>query len=139
MMVITRYIDLDTEGDTDIIDITRECRESIASSGLADGVLTIFNPGSTGALTTIEFEPNLVKDLDNALEVFAPSDKVYEHAKTWHDDNGAAHVRSSIMGPSLAVPFVKGELALGTWQQIVFCDFDTRPRHRRLVLQIMGE
>lgn len=138
-MIITRYLPLETEGNTDVVDITYECRRAVAESGLSSGVLIVFNPGSTGALTTIEYEPNLVKDLKDSLEIIAPSDKVYHHAKTWHDDNGSAHVRSSIMGPSLTVPFAKAELTLGTWQQIVFCDFDTRSRSRRLVLQLMGD
>jgi secondary thiamine-phosphate synthase enzyme len=138
-MVITKYLPLETKGNTDVIDITCECKKAVVASGLKGGVVTVFHPGSTGALTTIEFEPNLVKDLKDSLEVFAPTGKVYNHAKTWKDDNGGAHIRSSLIGPSLAVPFVKGELLLGTWQQIVFCDFDTRPRSRTLVLQIMGD
>ena len=99
----------------------------------------MFNPGSTGGLTTLEYEPNLVKDLKEALEIVAPSDKIYAHSETWHDDNGSSHVRSSLVGPSITVPFVDRELILGTWQQIVFCDFDTRARKRRLVIQVVGE
>ena len=138
-MIVTKYLSVETKGNTDIIDITEDCQSVISSSGLKDGVITVFNPGSTGGITTIEYEPNLVKDLKNSLEIVAPSDKTYEHSKTWHDDNGSSHVRSSLMGPSMAVPFQDGELILGAWQQIVFCDFDTRPRKRRLVLQIAGE
>jgi secondary thiamine-phosphate synthase enzyme len=138
-MVITEYINVETGGNTDIVDITGECRAIIEETGLSNGTITIFNPGSTGGVTTIEYEPNLVKDLKNALEAIAPSDKVYEHSKTWHDDNGSSHVKSSLMGPSMSVPFTGGELTLGTWQQIVFCDFDTRPRERRLVVQVVGE
>ncbi len=138
-MVITKYITVETAGDTDIIDITPDCRDMVQSAGIKNGVMTVFNPGSTGGLTTIEYEPNLVKDLKNALEVVAPSNKVYEHEKTWHDDNGSSHVRSSLMGPFISVPFTDGELTLGTWQQIVLCDFDTTPRKRRLVAQLMGE
>lgn len=138
-MVITKYLSLETEGNTDVIDITVRCEEAVASSGLKEGVLTVFNPGSTGAVTTIEYDPNLIVDLKESLEVLAPSDKTYRHGMTWNDDNGAAHVRASFMGPSLSVPFVKGKLTLGTWQQIVFCDFDTRPRLRTLVLQLAGE
>ena len=103
------------------------------------GVLVVFNPGSTGSLTTIEYEPNLIVDVKDALELIAPSDKVYEHSKTWHDDNGHSHVKATIMGPSITVPFVEKKLTLGTWQQIIFCDFDTRSRKRRLVAQIIGE
>ena len=138
-MVVTEYIPVASKGNTDIIDITRECREIVRSSGISSGILTVFVPGSTASLTTIEYEPNLVKDLKEALEIIAPYGKVYEHAKTWHDDNGAAHVRAAFMGPSVTVPFTEKKLALGTWQQIVFCDFDTRPRERELVAQITGE
>lgn len=138
-MIITKSLSLRTKGNTDIIDITSECREAVSGSGLDGGIVTVFNPGSTGGLTTIEYEPNLVKDLQDALEVIAPSDKVYQHSKTWHDDNGSSHVRSSLMGPSITVPFVDGELTLGTWQQIVFCDFDTSPRGRNLIIQMIGE
>jgi secondary thiamine-phosphate synthase enzyme len=138
-MVVTKYLTVETRGHTDIIDITSYCQGAVEETGLNDGVVTIFNPGSTGGLTTIEYEPNLVKDLKEALEVVAPSDKVYHHSKTWHDDNGSSHVRSSLMGPSISVPFVNRELSLGTWQQIVFCDFDTHPRNRRLVIQVVGE
>jgi secondary thiamine-phosphate synthase enzyme len=138
-MVVTKHLSVKTRGNTDVIDITPDCQEIVKSAGLNSGIVTIFNPGSTGALTTIEYEPNLVKDLENALEIVAPSDKVYEHSKTWHDDNGFSHIRSSLMGPSITVPFENGALTLGTWQQIVFCDFDTRPRKRQLVVQVMGE
>lgn len=138
-MVITKHLQVDTRGNTDVIDITSKCRSIVSSSGLKSGIINVFNPGSTGGLTTIEFEPNLVVDLKNAMEIFAPADKVYEHSKTWCDDNGSSHVRSSLMGPSITVPFENGDLTLGTWQQIVFCDFDTRPRRRSLVVQVMGE
>jgi len=138
-MVITKTLTVKTRGNTDILDITPECRDALKRSRLHDGVLTVFNPGSTGGISTLEYEPNLVTDMKNAFEVFAPCDKDYEHGKTWNDDNGSAHIRSAIMGPSFSVPFVEGELTLGTWQQIVFCDFDTRPRQRQLVLQMMGE
>jgi len=138
-MVVTKYISVGTRGNTDVIDITEDCQSIVTSSGLKDGIITVFNPGSTGGVTTIEYEPNLVKDLKDALEIVAPSDKVYEHSKTWHDDNGSSHVRSSLMGPSMTVPFSEGELTLGTWQQIVFCDFDTHSRKRRLVVQVIGE
>ncbi|NQT32944.1 MAG: YjbQ family protein [Candidatus Omnitrophica bacterium] len=138
-MVITKYLSVKTKGHTDVIDVTPDCEETVEDSGLENGVLTIFNPGSTGGLTTIEYEPNLIKDLKNALEIVAPSGKVYEHSKTWHDDNGVSHVRSSLMGPSISVPFVDRKLTLGTWQQIIFCDFDTSPRNRKLVVQVVGE
>jgi len=138
-MIITGHIQLSTRGNTDCVDITGNCRSILSNSGLKNGTITVFNPGSTGGITTIEFEPNLVKDLKESLEVLAPADKVYEHQKTWHDDNGSSHIRSAVIGPSLTIPFVGGELTLGTWQQIVFCDFDTRPRERELVVQVTGE
>ncbi|MCK5450674.1 MAG: secondary thiamine-phosphate synthase enzyme YjbQ [Candidatus Omnitrophica bacterium] len=138
-MVLTKYISVETKGNTDIIDITPECEDVVKSSGMFSGVLVVFNPGSTGSLTTIEYEPNLIVDVKDALELIAPSDKVYEHSKTWHDDNGHSHVKATIMGPSITVPFVEKKLTLGTWQQIIFCDFDTRSRKRRLVAQIIGE
>ena len=138
-MTKTEYLSVSTKGDTDIIDITSECQSVLNDSGMQQGVMTIFNPGSTGGLTTIEYEPNLEKDFKDALEIIAPSDKVYEHAKTWNDDNGCGHVRSSLIGPSISVPFVDGQLTLGTWQQIIFCDFDSRPRMRQLVMQMVGE
>ena len=138
-MVYTGYIPIETRGDTDVVDITGECSGILASSAMEDGVMTVFNPGSTGGLTTIEYEPNLVKDLRESLEVFAPVGKAYHHAKTWHDDNGHAHVRATLLGPSMSVPIVDGQMTLGTWQQIILVDFDTRARTRTVVCQIMGE
>lgn len=138
-MVATRYIDLNTKGNCDVVDITSRCTELLKDSQVSEGLMTVFNPGSTGSLTTIEYEPNLVRDLKETLEKITPSDKTYHHAQTWHDDNGHSHMRSTIMGPSLSVPIVNGSLTLGTWQQIVFCDFDTSSRKRRLVVQILGE
>ncbi|MFH1412371.1 MAG: secondary thiamine-phosphate synthase enzyme YjbQ [Candidatus Omnitrophota bacterium] len=136
---LTEYILISTNGNTDIADITSRCRRAVEASGMSDGVLTVFSPGSTGALTTIEYEENLIKDIKEALEILAPAGKLYHHSETWHDDNGSSHVRAALMGPSVSVPFVKKQLTLGTWQQIVFCDFDTRPRERELVVQVIGE
>ena len=138
-MIYTGYISLSTQGNTDVQDVTGECSGIVSSSGVLNGLLTVFSPGSTGGVTTIEYEPNLVKDLKEALEVFSSSEKEYHHKKTWNDDNGAGHIRSSVVGPSISVPIVDGELTLGTWQQIVFCDFDAIPRNRKLVVQVMGE
>ncbi|MFH1836796.1 MAG: secondary thiamine-phosphate synthase enzyme YjbQ [Candidatus Omnitrophota bacterium] len=138
-MIVTRYLPVSTRGNVDILDITSRCQKMVKEAGAKDGILTVFNPGSTGSLTTIEYEPNLIKDVKYALEKIAPKDKIYEHSKTWHDDNGASHVKATLMGPSITIPFVDKKLTLGTWQQIVFCDFDTRPRERELVVQIMGE
>ncbi|MBU0683106.1 MAG: secondary thiamine-phosphate synthase enzyme YjbQ [Candidatus Omnitrophota bacterium] len=138
-MVCTDYISVKTKGNSDVIDITQDCQKILDNLDVRNGIVTVFNPGSTGGLTTIEYEPNLIKDFKNALELIAPSSKKYEHSKTWHDDNGVSHIRSVFIGSSITIPFSEGKLALGTWQQIIFCDFDTRPRDRRLIAQIIGE
>ncbi len=139
LTVLTKYLSLDTEGEKDIIDVTRMVSEAVHESGVKDGVVTIFVPGATGALTTIEYEPGLLLDFPNMLERVAPRKMLYEHEKRWHDGNGHSHVRASLIGPSLTIPVVKGKLTLGTWQQIVFLELDIRSRRRRLILQIMGE
>ncbi|MFC1783727.1 secondary thiamine-phosphate synthase enzyme YjbQ [Planctomycetota bacterium] len=139
-MVKTQPINVKTRGNCDIVDISPLVRQAVAQSKLANGVATLFNVGSTAGITTIEYEPGLVNhDMAAAFEKLAPASAVYEHEETWHDDNGHAHVRATLLGPSLAVPFVEGELTLGTWQQIVLIDFDTRPRSRRVICQIIGE
>jgi secondary thiamine-phosphate synthase enzyme len=138
-MVITRELNLQTKGNCDIQDITSQVAEAVGNSGLAAGIVTIFCPGATGGLTTIEYESGVVADLQQILDEIAPPGRDYRHHLRWHDDNGHAHVRAALVGPSLTVPFVQGRLTLGTWQQIVLLDFDTRPRSRRLVLQILGE
>ncbi len=139
MSVSTAELHFDTTGGDDIIDITREVQERIDGSGLSSGTVTLFVPGSTGAVTTIEFEPGVVRDLREALERAVPRSIPYAHDAAWGDGNGYSHVRAAWVGPSLTVPFVGGKAVLGTWQQIVLCDFDNRPRQRRVVLQIMGE
>jgi secondary thiamine-phosphate synthase enzyme len=121
------------------VDITSDVRESVGNSGISSGTVTVFAPGATTGLTTIEYEPGLLKDLPDLMERLVPSDKSYSHDDTWHDGNGFSHLRSALIGPSLTVPFVSGKLTLGTWQQIVFLEFDNRARHRQVVLQIMGE
>ena len=139
-MVKTQPINVKTRGNCDIVDISPLVRQAVAQSKLANGVATLFNVGSTAGITTIEYEPGLVNhDMAAAFEKLAPASAVYQHEETWHDDNGHAHVRASLLGPSLQVPFVEGELTLGTWQQIVLIDFDTRPRSRRVICQIIGE
>jgi secondary thiamine-phosphate synthase enzyme len=138
-MVVTRTLDLKTRAHHDLQDITPRVLEAVEESGLTSGVVTIFCPGSTGSLTTIEFEPGTVNDLRDALDRIAPPGRDYQHHLRWGDDNGTSHVRAALMGPSLTVPFVERRLTLGTWQQIVFCEFDTRARTRRLVLQLVGE
>ncbi|MFX0097429.1 MAG: secondary thiamine-phosphate synthase enzyme YjbQ [Candidatus Hodarchaeota archaeon] len=111
----------------------------VSKSGLSDGIATIFVPGATGAVTTIEYEPGLLKDLPAILERISPKDMEYEHELRWHDGNGHSHCRASILGPSLTVPFVDKRLTLGTWQQVVFVELDVRPRNRKLIVQIIGE
>ena len=139
MKVLTDSIEMATQGSTHIMDITDPLGECLARSRLTDGVLTVFVPGSTGGLTTIEYEPGLLKDLPALFEKLAPRDYPYHHHQTWHDDNGRSHVRSTIIGTSLVVPFIDGKLTLGTWQQIAVMNLDTSPRKRAVVLQVMGE
>ena len=139
MPVVTTSIEVRTKGNADMVDLTGRVREAVAGSGLKNGIVTVFVPGATGAVSTIEYEPGLLKDLPVALERIAPSDEDYEHHKTWGCDNGRSHIRATLIGPSLVVPFNEGKLLLGTWQQIVFIDMDTSPRDRKLLLQILGE
>jgi secondary thiamine-phosphate synthase enzyme len=139
MPVLTKRVELRSEAENDIIDITGEVQQAVEESGFDAGVATVFVPGSTAAITTIEFEPGLAKDFPAMLERVAPGDIGYEHQKAWHDDNGRSHVKASLVGPSLSVPFEGGVLTLGTWQQIVFVEFDIRPRRREVVVQVLGE
>ncbi|HDN50153.1 MAG TPA: YjbQ family protein [Thermoplasmatales archaeon] len=125
--------------EMDIIDITSDVQSSVEKSGITVGIACIFCPGSTGAITTIEHEPGLMKDLPAALERIAPKSGYYEHEKMWHDGNGHSHVRASIIGPSITVPIEDGKLQLGTWQQIVFVECDARSRNRTLIIHILGE
>ena len=139
MPLHTTSLELSTQGDSDIIDITPHVQEELADSPFSDGLVTVFVPGSTGGVITLEFEPGLVRDLKEAFERLAPRGPSYHHDRTWRDGNGHSHVRASLVGPSLSVPFKDRRLTLGTWQQIAFVDFDSRPRRRVLILQIMGE
>jgi len=139
MPVLTKRIQLHTEAENDILDITGEVQQAIEESGLDAGVATVFVPGSTAAVTTIEFEPGLAKDFPAMLERVAPGNVDYEHQKAWHDDNGRSHVKASLVGPSLSIPFEGGVLTLGTWQQIVLLELDIRPRRREVVVLVMGE
>jgi secondary thiamine-phosphate synthase enzyme len=138
MDVLTNEIRVQTKGNNDILDITALVQTEITRSKMKDGTVTIFVFGSTAAVTTLEYEPGLKKDIPIALEKIAPYNADYEHHKTWGDYNGSAHVRAALIGPSLVVPFKDSNLVLGTWQQIVLLDFDTHPRDRRIILQIMG-
>ncbi len=139
MKILTEKIEIHTRGNTDIIDVTNKVQELITQSGLKEGSVLIFASGSTAGITTIEYEPELLKDLPELLEKIIPSNRPYHHDKTWGDGNGYAHLRASLLGPSLQVPFSKGHLLLGTWQQIVFIDFDNRSRQRKIIVQITGE
>jgi secondary thiamine-phosphate synthase enzyme len=139
MSVITKTIAVSSNGENDMIDITRQTGEAVKASRLQDGIVAIFVSGSTAAVTTIEFEPGLKKDFPKMLARIAPNAIEYEHDNTWHDGNGHSHVRASLLGPSLTVPFKNKSLMLGTWQQIVLLEMDTRPRERKIVLQMIGE
>ena len=139
MTIEVYHIGVNTTGKTDIIDLTPKVMETVAGSASLNGTVTLFIPGSTAALTTIEYETGVINDLKNAIERIAPEDLYYEHNERWGDGNGYAHVRAALIGPSLQVPVVEGKLTLGTWQQIVLLDFDNRPRKRQIILQMSGE
>jgi len=139
MTVVTKDITLQSRGNRDIIDISSEVSKKVAESGVNNGAVTLFIVGSTAGITTIEYEPRLLGDFENMWDRVIPQNIPYEHNKTWGDGNGHSHVRASMLGASLTIPFVNKRLTLGTWQQVVFVDFDNRPRSRRMILQIMGE
>ncbi len=139
MVVRTQQVELKTRGPGDIVDITAKLQDAVSDTGMAAGTVTAFVPGSTAGLTTIEYEPGLLKDVPELMEKLVPSDRPYAHDNTWHDGNGFSHLRSALIGPDITVPFLNGKLTLGTWQQVVFLEFDNRPRSRHIVLQIMGE
>jgi len=137
-MTKTEKLQVKSRGNNDVINITDSVVAAAAKSGIRDGIVTVFVVGSTAGITTTEYEPGLANyDLETAFEKIAPKNARYEHEETWHDDNGHAHVRASLLGPSLSVPIVEGELTLGTWQQIILIDFDTRPRTRNIICQIL--
>ncbi len=138
-MIVSKKIAVKTRGNDDTLDITAGVERAIAESNLSSGVVTLFVVGSTAALTTIEYEDGAVNDFGKVLEKIVPRHADYEHHLRWGDDNGHSHVRAALLGPSLSVPFVGGRLTLGTWQQIILIDFDTRPRQREIVAQIVGE
>jgi secondary thiamine-phosphate synthase enzyme len=145
MPVKTSSISLDTRGNTEVVDLTQQVAGIIRQAGLANGIVTVFCPSSTSGLTTLEYEPGCVKDLRQLFEELIPSNRDWAHNVTWDDGsgtvvpNGHSHLRAALLGASLTVPFEHGRLALGTWQQIVYVDFDVRSRHRELVVQVMGE
>lgn len=139
MPVITKSVRFETSGETEVVDITSEVAEAVRDEGLLSGTVTVFVPGSTAGVTTIEYESGAVMDYQEALNRIAPIDIHYHHDARWGDGNGYSHVRAALQGASLTVPFNSGRLLLGTWQQIIVVDFDNRPRSREIVLQIIGE
>jgi len=138
MRLETLSTELSTSGHTDIVDITTRVQQNLEKTKLREGTCTVFAIGSTGGLTTVEYEPGLVKDLKAFFEKIAPETGQYFHEETWHDGNGYAHVRSSLLKTSLSIPFIEGRLMLGTWQQVIFLDFDNRERQRTIVQQFIG-
>jgi secondary thiamine-phosphate synthase enzyme len=139
MTVITKAIKINSKGENDMVDITDQTLKAVQETHFEDGIVTVFVSGSTGAVTTIEYEPGLRSDFPKMLNRIVPRNIDYEHDKTWHDGNGHSHIRASLIGPSLTIPFKDGNLILGTWQQIVFFELDTRPRERTITIQIIGE
>ncbi len=140
MTTFSQQFDVSTRGNNHIIDLTLQVARVVEAARLSHGLVTVFVVGSTAGITTTEFEPGLVNyDLAAAFEKIAPEEGHYAHEQTWHDDNGHSHIRASLIGPSLTVPLVNGQMPLGTWQQIVLMDFDTRPRTRTVIVQVIGE
>ena len=139
MTVSTRSIKIQSKGENDMIDLTDDIIGIINQSKVSSGIITIFVSGSTGSIITIEFEPGLIKDFPEMLSRIIPKELDYGHEKMWHDGNGHSHVKASLVGPSLTIPFVEKKLCLGTWQQIVFLELDNKGRDRELMVQIIGE
>lgn len=138
MKVETFYLEINTKGFCDIHDLTVKAEEQLSQSGVENGMAVFFVTGSTAGLTTVEYEPGLIEDLKDFYERIIPRNADYHHEQTWHDGNGFSHIRASLLKPSLTVPVVNGALSLGTWQQVILIDFDNRPRHRRVILQVTG-
>jgi secondary thiamine-phosphate synthase enzyme len=138
-MIQSEYIEFSTNGGADIVDVTDQVAQVVAVSELSGGIVTLFTPSATSGLTTIEYESGCISDLRRLFDEIVNPQRHYDHNARWGDGNGHSHVRAALLGPSLTVPFVNGRLTLGTWQQIIFIDFDNRARRRRLVVQIMGE
>jgi secondary thiamine-phosphate synthase enzyme len=139
MTIVTKRIHINTQGNGDTINVTTDIVREVNNSGINSGTVTIFIPGSTAGISAVEYEPGLISDIKAMWERLVPSNIEYEHNKAWGDGNGYSHVRSSLLGPSITIPFVNKRMTLGTWQQIVMVDFDNRPRSREIILQIMGE
>ncbi|MGE4357784.1 MAG: secondary thiamine-phosphate synthase enzyme YjbQ [Candidatus Omnitrophota bacterium] len=139
MKIITKKLELETRGNPDLIDITPLLRKVLETSGLKEGSLLVFVSGSTAGITTFEYEPGLIRDMEEIYEKLVPAHKSYHHDNTWGDANGFSHIRSALQGPSLVIPFAGGKLLLGVWQQVVLAEFDNHPRKREIVVQITGE
>lgn len=139
MAVSATTLQIKSRGENDIIDITEQASMAVKESKTENGIVTVFVVGSTAAITTIEYEPGLKSDFPDTLSRIAPKGIQYRHDDTWHDGNGHSHVRASLIGPSLTIPFIEGNLTLGRWQQIVLIEMDTTPRNRRVVMQVIGE
>ncbi len=139
MKIVNKKIQVKTSGAGDLVNITGGITNALGKSGLKEGSVTVFVVGSTAAITTFEYEPGMIKDMQDLCERIVPSDKHYNHDETWGDANGFSHLRAALFGPSLVIPFEGGELVLGTWQQVVLAEFDNRPRSREIVVQITGE
>jgi len=139
MAIVTKTLSFQTKGNADMIDITSKVQDIVSSSGVSSGIVTVFVPGSTASVTTIEYEPGLLKDFPKAMDKLAPAGEHYDHDARWGDGNGHSHVKASTIGPSLVIPFENKRLLLGTWQQVVCVDFDNRPRARNVIVQVMGE
>jgi secondary thiamine-phosphate synthase enzyme len=139
MKVVSDTIKLQTKGEGDMIDMTSQLSNIVKESKIKNGAVTIFVSGSTAAVTTIEYESGLIHDFPEMLSRIVPKDLEYEHDNTWHDGNGHSHIRSSLIGPNITIPIIDGKLTLGTWQQVVLLEMDTRSRNRTVILQIMGQ
>lgn len=139
MSIVTKSVELSTNGNDEALNITPNLCDALEETELKNGVLTVFVQGATGAITTVEYEPGLIRDIEELWERIIPSGVVYNHDMAWGDGNGHSHVRAALLGPSLSIPFSAGRFTLGTWQQVVFIDFDNRTRSRKLVLQFIGE
>ena len=138
-MIEAIQLQIMTRGNGDVVDITNKVAEAVRSTGIHDGIVTVFSPSATSGLTTIEFEPGAVNDFQRLFDEIVPPDRDYAHNERWGDGNGHSHVRAALLGPSITIPFVNRSLVLGTWQQIILVDFDIRSRQRRLHLQVLGE
>lgn len=139
MKVFNQTLTIETKGFSHVIDITNQLESAVEESGIENGIALVFVPGSTGGVTTIEYEPGLLKDFPELMEKLIPSNRSYHHDQTWHDGNGFSHLRSSLIGTSLVLPIYKGSVIHGTWQQVVIVDFDNRPRRRNVVIHLLGE